>query len=128
VKKIGFICLAGALLFGAVFGFANTLTVNGVDNLGSNSTLVNSPTPVNDVTFSLKADDYTMVDDVEITFDDDLPVSSWVYVELTDSGGDVIAWGSAHVDPASATVTVDVGDVKAEDVCDINITVVENIS
>jgi hypothetical protein len=32
------------------------------------------------------------------------------------------------VDPASATVTVDVGDVKAEDVCDINITVVENIS
>ena len=121
--------LGGALLFGAVFGAANTLGIGGVDNLGANSADIGSPPAVIDVTYDLLDTDYTLVDKVIITFASALPVSSWVYVELTDIVGDVIAGatGSAHVDPASEEVTVDVGNTPAEDVYDINITVTVNL-
>ena len=121
-KRLAIAGLLAVLVFGAVYGFANSLEIDGVNKLGSGSAQVESPPAVEGVVWLLCEDDYTMVDKVVIYLAEEME-SARAYVELTDSEGTVISRGDEWFGGA-AEVTVNVEDVLAADVCDIHITIV----
>lgn len=84
-------------LLGSVVGFANTLSISGVDKLGSGTQVVSPPEiEVTDVEWTIAANDYTKVGTVHITVE----AIGWAgtpygpydfYFALMDSGGGVLA-------------------------------------
>lgn len=103
VKALLVTLVVGALIFGAAFGFANTLDITGVDKLGSRTVAVDSPEAVIDVGWEVSPDG-TDVTGVTVTFG--TKVSGTVYVTLYDATPAPIGWS-----PKTPTTITDASSV-----------------
>lgn len=129
VKLLAVTLVIGALLFGAAFGFANTLDVTGVDNLGSGDSLVGSPPAVDDVQWIISGGNYTAVEGVTLTFaSTGLSANSAVYVMVYSDNAATIELGKgANTTASGNTVIVTLDNiVEAELIKSIRVTVLDH--
>jgi len=121
-KRIAVAAILAVIIFGAVYGFATTITIEGVQGVGSGSANVPQSPNVNRVVFLIDSNDYAKVDQVVIYLTSTM--NGHAYVQITDSNTNVIASGSNWVSDNEVTVDF-TPNVLASDVYDIRITLLE---
>lgn len=135
MKKLLITLVAAMALIGAVVGAAASLTVTGVDRLGSESVVVTSPSDytieVTRVKFVLDAGDASLVASVDVTLEDiygDEETTCTLGVNVTGSAG-VLGTGTSTVvftwdggGDDIQTINVGVGGAPAGDVTGVDIT------
>ena len=132
MKKLLISLLVAGGLIGAVFGAANSLVVQGVDDLGGSSDPVAIPggstVTISEVGYNLESDDISLVDsvtlDVTVTASEE---TCTIDVQLTASGGATLGSPqqmSATYPVGTTTDTTGTGmSALAEDVTDVEITI-----
>lgn len=84
----------GLALFFISYALATTMNISGVTFLGGVQSQVSAPN-VSGVSWVLQRQgNRWMVVGVSLTFDQDLPAGSTIYIDLLDSSGNTIAYGS----------------------------------
>ena len=125
VKTILFSLLAVGILTGAVFGAAATLTINGVDELGSNSAPVAANNQVDDVSWTIDATDITKVTGVSVSFNGDKASGTEICVKV--SGDNVCVTLGAILANASSQPFVFSAPLSASAITSIDVTYAEPI-
>jgi FlaG/FlaF family flagellin (archaellin) len=130
-KRIAIASFLALAIFGAVYGLAATISVSGVQRLGSGSSSVSAPPSVNKVEWILASGDPSKVSGVKVYFASDVSVGGSVYVIVDDASPPVapyLATGSATFtaeDDITAGVTVTLSSqVSAADIGGILVTCV----
>lgn len=137
VLKWTMVILVGVGLLGAVVGAAASLTVSGVDKLGSGSATVDAPAgvEVTDVRWTLDTD-ITKVRKVEVSFAAVVPsVTADVTLQLRDDFGVIrnALFVDVFIDGGFGDTTVvwnllaDGGSIPAADITGFDITVIQEI-
>ena len=131
MRKLLMTILVAGVLVGAVYGAAATLSVSGVDDLGSATTDVKSPgvstVTVTDVRYNLLASDASKIASVTVGLTNSGPTETCdvgVTVYSDNDGATPIASASnLNVSVASSTDdTVDIDDTLAESIESVNVT------
>jgi len=126
-KNIAHVLVAGLVVFLVSYALAAYMEINNVTFLGGGEAEVSTPNVTGVSWVFQRQGNRWMVVGVRLTFSDDLPAGSTIYVELLDSNGDSIADGSLTLNeglPRGQSVTVDTSPpARAQDIAKIAISV-----
>jgi hypothetical protein len=133
IKRIAIASLLALAIFGAIYGLAASLSVSGVQKLGSGSSVVSSApnAQVTSVSWVLLSTNYSKVDKVDVTlgpvsgttFGEDFSGTMYVDVNPGGSGGKGSATFSYSSSDSSKTVEVDIADFDAASIVKVVITI-----
>lgn len=126
-RSVAYALAVGLVIFVVSYALAAVMNISGVTFLGGGEAAVSTPN-VSGVSWVLQRQgNRWMVVGVSLTFDEDLPAGSTIYIDLLDSSSNTIASGSKTLQsslPKGQSTTVDISPaVRAQDIAKIAISI-----
>ena len=133
MKKLILSLVVAMALIGAVYGAAATITIGGIDTLGSNSEPVAASYNVTQVTYVLDDEDIMSVTGVIVQLDAATVAGDQVCVQVTDGG---VVEANGCVTPGAVAANTDIviafdstpsSTADAELIDDVEVTIIQAI-
>jgi len=126
-RNIAYVLTVGLVVFIVSYALAVAMNISGVSFLGGGEANVSAPNVTSVSWVFQRQGNRWVVVGVSLTFDDDLPAGSTIYVDLLNSNDETVAYGSLTLSsnlPSGNSITVNTSPaVRAQDIAKIAISV-----